>query len=120
MALTPEQTQMLQFYMQKNRNVLQPAQAAPIQLPSRSGGGGTSGASSLLSTIGGYFDTPPVQGPVQPGAAPLDTGQSWLSKFADRLDPVAANQRKLISEQLPPLQISRDQVEAFMRKAGLI
>lgn len=122
MALTPEQTQMLQYYMQKNRNPVQPAQAQPIQLPAQSGGGGP-GLSSILSTLGGFMDTPnvPIQGPVQPGAAPLGTGTlpSQLTQFADRLDPAAAEQRKLLAQQQSAPKIDMQQIMAALAKAGI-
>ncbi len=119
MILTPQQTQMLQYYMQKNRNVPQAAQAAPVQLPQQSMGG--SGGASLLSTIGGYFDTPAMQGPVQPGAVPLPGAQqSWLSKFADRIDPVAAQQRQILLQQQAAPKIDMQQVMAALAKAGIM
>lgn len=119
MALTPEQSQLLQAYMMKNRAQPQAVQAPPVQLPAQTGGG--SGGSSLLSTIGGWFDTAPMQGPVQPGQAPLPQGQqSWLSQFADKMDPMAAQQRQQIQQQQPTPQINRDQVAALMKKMGII
>lgn len=118
MSLTPEQTQMLQYYMQKNRNIPQGAQAAPIQLPPQQSSGG-SGAGSLLSTIGGYFDTPAMQGPVQPGSAPLPGAQqSWLSQFADKIDPTAAMQRQMLAQQQSAPKIDMKQVMAMLAKAG--
>lgn len=119
MALTQEQTQMLMAYMQKNRNIPQAAQAAPVQLPAQSNGGASAGISSLLSSAGKLFDTAPMQGPVQPGAAPLDNGQSWLSKFADRIDPAAAMQRQQITQQQAAPQIDMKAVMAALAKAGI-
>lgn len=118
MALTPEQTQLLQSYMMKNRTVPQGVPAPSVQLPSPSGGG--SSGSSLLSTIGGWFDTPATQGPVQPGAAPLPGAQqSWLSQFADRLDPAAAQQRQILAQQQTAPKIDMQQVMAALAKAGV-
>ncbi len=118
MTLTPEQTQMLQYYMQKNRNIPQAAQAAPINLPAQSSTGG--GAASLLSTVGKWFDTPETQGPVQPGASALPGAQqSWLSQFADRLDPIAAEQRKILSQQQSAPKIDMQQILASLTKSGV-
>ena len=87
MALTPEQSQMLQMFMQKNRIVPQgsPAQMVqPMQIPRQASGGG----SSLLSAIGGLFDTPATQGPVRTGDMPLPGAQqSQLSQFANMIKP---------------------------------
>ena len=120
MALTPEQLQMLQFYMQKNRQTPQPAQI-PQLAPQSSGGGDVAGGlSNLLSGIGGAFDTPATQGPVRPGDAPLPGAQqSWLSQFADRIDPIAAQQRQFLSQQQAAPKIDMEQVMKALAKAGI-
>lgn len=119
MNLTSEQLQLLQTYMMKNRTTPQAVQAPPVQLPAQSGGGGA-GAASILSTLGGFFDTPAdsplssgVQGPVRPAQ------QSWLSKFADRLDPAAAQQRQILSQRQTVPKMNMDQIMAALAKAGI-
>jgi hypothetical protein len=119
MNLTPEQTQMLQYYMQKNRNIPQAAQAPSVQLPGQTAGG--TGGASFLSALGGMFDTPATQGPVQPGEEPLPgMQQSWLSKFADRLDPAAAQQRQLLEQQQSAPKIDMKQILSALAKAGMM
>lgn len=118
MTLTPEQSQLLQTYMQKNRLLPQGTPAPSIQL-SEQPNTGSGGGASLLSTIGSYFDTPAMQGPVQPGADPLPGAQqSWLSKFADRLDPIAAQQRQYLTQKAAP-QINMQQLLSALMKAGI-
>lgn len=121
MTLTPEQTQLLQTYMQKNRTLPQGIPAPSVQLPAQISSGGSGNAASLLSLLGGYFDTPAMQGPVQPGTEPLPQGQqSWLSQFADRLDPAAAAQRQFLSQQQSVPKIDMKQVMAALAKAGIM
>jgi hypothetical protein len=79
--LSPEDTQLLMAYMQKNRGNYAPMMQPP-QLPQQQQSGGFPDGKELLKAIGSIFDQKPMQGPVQPGAAPLDNGQSMLSKFA--------------------------------------
>ena len=118
MGLTPEQVQLLQSYAQKNRTLPQGVPAPQVNLPAQVSSG--SGGASLLSTVGGWMDTPATQGPVQSGAAPLPQGQqSWLSQFADRLDPAAAQQRQLLSQQQSAPKIDMQQVMAALAKAGI-
>jgi hypothetical protein len=124
MALTPEQTQLLQTYMMKNRNVPQAQPAPPVQLMPQSSGGSSGGLSNILSKVGSYFDTPntPIQGPVRPGDAPLGTGTlpSQLTQFADRLDPMAAMQRKFLEQQQNAPKIDMQQVMKALAKAGIM
>lgn len=119
MTLTPEQTQLLQNYAMKNRVIPQGQPVQPVQLPAQSNSG-TGGGASLLSAIGGLFDTPAVQGPVQPGSPPLPGArQSMLSQFADRIDPQAASQRQMMSQQQAAPKIDMQQVMAALAKAGI-
>lgn len=121
MALTPEQTQLLQNYMMKNRTVPQGVQAAPIQLPEvKSSGNVGGGLANILHSVGSIFDTPATQGPVQPGQPQLPQGQqSWLSQYADRIDPEAAMQRQALQQQQAAPKIDMQQVMAALAKAGI-
>ncbi len=106
--------------MQKNRNPTQAVQAPPVQLLNAPSSGDSGGLSNLLSAIGEKFDTPATQGPTQPGAAPLPGAQqSWLSQFADRLDPTAAQKRQILSQQQAAPKIDMQQVMAALAKAGI-
>jgi hypothetical protein len=84
MNLTPEQIQILQYYMQKNRNIVPGQQAAPIQLPQQQSGGG----GNLLKAFGALGDTRgEQQGPLPMGMnqnmqRPMATNPSVLSQFA--------------------------------------
>ncbi len=117
MALTPEQKQMLQYYMQKNRAQPMAVQAPQLpSLPQSDSGGG--GLSSMLSSLGSYFDTPAQQGPVRPGDAPLQGAQpSFLSRFANTLDPNLVLQKQIAQAQAPKIDIQ--QIIAALQKAGI-
>jgi len=123
MALTPEQMQLLQQYMQKNRTPQQPGmqaqqfQAQPVQ-PSGSTG---AGIASLLGGLGKFFDTPAVQGPVQPGAAPLSQGEpSALTRFASALDPQSTLQQQIIQQQQMAPKIDTQSILLALKKAGIM
>lgn len=119
MALTPQQAQLLQSYMMKNRAPApQGQQAQQFQAKDQTGGGlDSSSLLSALSKIGGWMDTPAMHGPVQPGEAPLPGAQqSWLTQYVNRVDPAAAQQRA--QESMPPL--GREDVMTILKKAGVI
>lgn len=125
MSLTPEQTQLLQTYMAKNRNVPQGQPVQPVVLPQQSSGSGSGGAlASLLHAAGSEFDTPntPIQGPVQQGRPPLGAGTmpSQLTQFADRIDPAAAMQRQMIAQQQAAPKIDMQQIMKALAKAGFM
>lgn len=80
MALSPEDTQLLLSYMQKNRSQYAPMVQAPA-LPQQSSAIDFKDLSGFGKSLGKMFNGSPTQGPVQPGAAPLPTNPSPLSQF---------------------------------------
>lgn len=112
MSLTPQQSALLQYYMQKNRNVPQPVQAPPLPANVSSGGSAGPGLASILGTLGGWMDTKaPISGPLQPGAMrPTVTQPSFLTNFANQLDPQAA----LIKQYLQMTQKQPDIAKLLM------
>lgn len=122
MSLTPEQSQLLQQYMQKNRTPQQPGmQAQQFQAQPMQSSNTSAGISSLLRSLGSYLDTPATQGPVQPGAAPLSQGQpSALTRFANTLDPQGAIQQQANQLQQSAPKFDPQLIQAALKRAGLL
>ncbi len=121
MNLTPEQIQLLQAYSQKNRNYAPPAQAQQFQAQPMAQSSGSGGAASILHSIGGLFDTAPTQGAVQPGQPALPQGgQSWLTQFANRLDPEAEQKRQILAQYQNGAQSNPQLIKTALMKAGIL